>query len=262
MARRRKPTIRETPSLVLIDSVQTSRYTLSLQYTRFTSFDFVPYSLSPFPPVMSDSSGRQRDVMRTSGRGLRQADEAMELGLRRHAPVFSVDRVSSRMVLPSSRPMSWGDLLGDWSKELEIEWDQTRAIEIARQFPLLTSSFVGWRTKEFLTLATEPSASVDQVASRYPQARFFVGSLTTFARLTAGRFDWASFIDPPERFTWERLADLARLLRKRGCLFLRAPESDSHQWSVASARHERCQLRIVGNRPLGDGTELIVSRRK
>jgi hypothetical protein len=158
--------------------------------------------------------------------------------------------------------MVWENFLGEWSKELEIEWDRTRAIEVARQHPILTASFVGWRTKEFLTLATEPAASFDQVASRYPQARFFVGSLPTFARLTAGRFDWASLLDPPQQFSWETLADLAKLLRKRGCLFLRAPELDSDQWSVTSARHDRCQLRIVGARPLGDGTEVIVSRRK
>jgi hypothetical protein len=187
----------------------------------------------------------------------------MELGLYRHAPTVSADRRSSpEIVLPTRRPMAWGDFLGEWSKDLEMEWDRTRAIEVARRHPILTASFVGWRTKEFLTLATEPSASFDQVASEYPQARFFVGSLRTFARLTEGRFDWASFIDPPERFSWEILNDLARLLRKRGCLFLRAPELDSERWSVTSARHDRSQLRIVGARPLGDGTQLIVSRRK
>jgi hypothetical protein len=177
-------------------------------------------------------------------------------------------------------PLDWGRLLGDWSAELGVDWERCRAIEVARHVPRLTDAFVRWKAKEFLTLALDENAAdssqLIRWAARYPQARFFVGPLSTFAQLTAGRFDWASQIDTFTASAAGRsmdpiaardsissnLPDLSRLLRRRGCLFLRSPELSSGSWSQAAADHERSQLRVVGTRLLGDGTQLIVSRRK
>jgi hypothetical protein len=163
-------------------------------------------------------------------------------------------------------PIDWKTVLGECSQELGIDLGRARAIEVASRQPLLTDAFVAWKVREFLTLSVADSANPDweRWASRYPQSRFFVGSLSTFAHLTAGRFDWASMLEPVRSGSdpWSPLPELARLLRKRGCLFFRADEMPADRWHAAQSCHERWQLKIVSARPLGDGTVLLASRRR
>ncbi|MBY0585550.1 hypothetical protein K2X85_00115 [bacterium] len=206
--------------------------------------------------------------MRTSGSSLRQLDRVLERMLPPLAwPAPMLKRPpETRPTVPEtgSVVVDGANILTECAAEFGFDWGQVRAIEIAQRVPRLTQAFVDARAKEFLTLTLEEDPAVTRLAARYPHARFFVGSLSTFAPLTAGRFDWVSMIDGASgnEALCRALPDLARLLRKKGCLCVRSTELGPVRWNQAAACHERWQLRVLSTRTLKDGTQLILSRRK
>ena len=174
----------------------------------------------------------------------------------------------TRSTLLKSAPetIDWLELLGRWQEELEVDWSLVRAIEIEDRFPKLAEFFDEQEAREHLALVARPCSDLANWASRFPEARFFEGSLTTFAQLAPSRFDWASHLRSDITFVPQIdagiMRDLSRLLRRRGILFVRSSPKSREEWTFHQALHQRSQLRILGCEELPDGSHLVISRRR
>jgi hypothetical protein len=160
-------------------------------------------------------------------------------------------------VLPAIRVVDWVSLLERWNDDLAVETTKIRAIEVEDRFPKLSEFFDDQEFREHLALVARGGERLSHWASRFPEARFFEGTLSTFARLAPSRFDWASHLrtDVPSLRNVESsvIGDLSKLLRRKGL---------RDEWVFCHALHERMQLRIVGSEELADGSHLVVSRRR
>ena len=175
-------------------------------------------------------------------------------------------RLLPQTIKPVPTTIDWIDLLERWQDDLAVDWSQVRAIEIEDRFPKLAEFFEQQEAREHLALVARASSGLANWASRFPTARFFEGSLNTFARLAPNRFDWASHLraDVSTLPTIDSgmVGDLSRLLRRRGLLFVRSSPRSREEWVFYHALHQRSQLRILGCEELADGTHLVVSRRR
>lgn len=164
------------------------------------------------------------------------------------------------------KSIEWIDLLERWQEDLGVDWNQVRAIEIEDRFPKLAEFFEQKEAKEHLALVGRAEIGLANWASRFPGARFFEGSLSTFARLAPNRFDWASHLSTDvntlSNIDNGMMGDLSRLLRRRGLLFVRSSPRSREEWVFYHALHQRSQLRILGCEELADGTHLVISRRR
>lgn len=169
-------------------------------------------------------------------------------------------------VLPAIRVVDWVSLLERWNDDLAVETTKIRAIEVEDRFPKLSEFFDDQEFREHLALVARGGERLSHWASRFPEARFFEGTLSTFARLAPSRFDWASHLrtDAPSLRNVESsvIGDLSKLLRRKGLLFIRSGPRSRDEWVFCHALHERMQLRIVGSEELADGSHLVVSRRR
>lgn len=169
-------------------------------------------------------------------------------------------------VLPAIRVVDWVSLLERWNDDLAVETTKIRAIEVEDRFPKLSEFFDDQEFREHLALVARGGERLSHWASRFPEARFFEGTLSTFARLAPSRFDWASHLrtDVPSLRNVESsvIGDLSKLLRRKGLLFIRSGPRSRDEWVFCHALHERMQLRIVGSEELADGSHLVVSRRR
>jgi len=172
----------------------------------------------------------------------------------------------AKPVLPTVRIIDWVSLLERWHEELEVDTSKSRAIEVEDRFPKLSPFFDEQEFHEHLALVARGGGSLANWASRYPEARFFEGTLGTFARLAPSRFDWASHLRTDLKSIGNVepgvISDLSKLLRRRGLLFVRSGPRSRDEWIVCHALHQRMQLRIVGCEELADGSHLVVSRRR
>lgn len=172
----------------------------------------------------------------------------------------------TKQVLPAVRLIDWVGLLERWHEELDVDASKCRAIEVEDRFPKLTEFFGDQEFHEHLALVAKAGGQLANWASRYPEARFFEGPLSTFARLAPSRFDWASHLrtdlKPIGNVEPGVISDLSKLLRRRGLLFVRSGPRSRDEWILCHALHQRMQLRIVGCEELADGSHLVISRRR
>ncbi|MBX9652626.1 hypothetical protein K2Y11_03300 [bacterium] len=174
--------------------------------------------------------------------------------------------IPAHLVLPTVRVVDWVSLLERWNDQLAVDTSKMRAIEVEDRFPLLSEFFDDQEFQEHLALLAKGGGGLAHWASRFPEARFFEGTLSTFARLAPSRFDWASHLrtDVKSLGNVESnvISDLSKLLRRKGLLFVRSGPRSRDEWIFCHALHERMQLRIIGCEELADGTHLVVSRRR
>ena len=167
---------------------------------------------------------------------------------------------------PVPKTIDWIELLERWQDDLAVDWSQVRAIEVEDRFPKLAEFFEQQEAREHLALVARAGVGLANWASRFPGARFFEGSLSTFAGLAPNRFDWASNlrtdVSSLPNIDNGMMGDLSRLLRRRGLLFVRSSPRSREEWVFYHALHQRSQLRILGCEELADGTHLVVSRRR
>lgn len=172
----------------------------------------------------------------------------------------------AKQVLPTVRVVDWVGLLERWNEELGVDTSKFRAIEIEDRFPKLSQFFDDQEFHEHLALLARVGAPLANWASRFPEARFFEGTLSTFARLAPSRFDWASHLRTDVKSIGNLepgvINDLSKLLRRKGLLFVRLGPRSRDEWVLCHALHQRMQLRIVGCEELADGSHLVISRRR